>query len=575
MNIQRWNLAITPLSPVHLGTGADYDPTGYVIDNGVLYEFDGLAALSVLPEAKRRQLNSILSGRADQDMLLQVQAFFYGNKEVLKGVSRRQIHVSPTIEAFYQERVGHVSQHETGGKKVQNKLEIERSAWNPAKQQPFIPGSGIKGAIRTALLDDLNQGRPLNYSLKRDCQANTKLQQDLMQGSFHTDPLRLVSVADASPNQPEQFATQVRFALNRKKQPVTNDDGNLRQSQAEQQGLYQLLECLPEMMPRAFTGTVEIQRYDSMPSSKSSDKWPAILFDLEQIASASNRFYGTHLNEEMALLKRRGYVDENWSTQLSSLLSEHWLKTALSEKRAFLLRVGRHSGAESVTLNGLRDIKIMMGKGKTQQHLQAKTTWLAGDERQLRTNMLPFGWLLIEAYQSDDELPSWPEHASNHTIRDWRQDILHRHQQQIDHLRKQQQAERMAREAEQRKKAEQEAAEQARKKAEAEETARKQAALEALSVNQKTIHQLNEQLEMLKAQPESLRKVDKINSTLNSLISVAPTWIDLQEREALACFMESYYELVGWHQTGVKANKKKKQEKKKREKISQIRQGQT
>jgi CRISPR-associated protein Csm5 len=572
MNIERWNLAITPLSPVHLGTGADYDPTGYVIDDGVLYEFDGLAALSVLPEAKRRQLNSILSGRANQNMLLQVQDFFYSNKEALKGVSRRQVHVSPTIEAFYQERVGHVSQHETGGRKVQNKLEIERSAWNPAKQQPFIPGSGIKGAIRTALLNDLNQDRPLNYSLKRDHQANTKLQQDLMQGRFHTDPLRLVSVADASPNQPEQFATQVRFALNRKKQPVTNDDGNLRQSQAEQQGLYQLLECLPEMMPRAFIGTIEIQKHGSMPPSE----WPAIQFDFEQIASACNRFYGTHLNEVMALLKRRRYVDENWSTQLSSLLSEHWLKRALSEKRAFLLRVGRHSGAESVTLNGLRDIKIMMGKGKTPQYLnQAKTIWLAGDERQLQTNMLPFGWLLIEAYQSDDELPSWPQHAINHTIHDWYEDILHRHQQQVDHLQKQQQAERMAHEAAQQKQAEQEAAEQERKKAEAEEAARKQADFEALSDNQKAIHQLNEQLEIIKAQPESLRRVDKINSTLNSLISVAPTWIDLHEREALACFMESYYELIGWHQTGVKANKKKKQENKKREQISQIRRGQT
>jgi CRISPR-associated protein Csm5 len=572
MNIKRWNLAITPLSPVHMGTDADYDPTGYVIDDGVLYEFDELAALSVLPDVKRRQLNSILSGRADQDMLLQVQAFFYGNKEALKSVSRRQVQISPTIEAFYQERVGHVSQHETGGKKVQNKLEIERTAWNPAKQQSIIPGSGIKGAIRTALLDTLNQGRSLENSLKRDSNANKKLQEHLMQGSFYNDPLRLVCVADARLNQPEQFATQVRFALNRKKQLVTNDDGNLRQSQAEQQGLYQLLECLPEMMPRAFTGTVEIQKHESMPPSK----WPAIQFDLEQIASACNSFYETHLNEEMALLKRRGYVDENWSTQLSSLLAEHWLKTALSEKRAFLLRVGRHSGAESVTLNGLRDIKIMMGKGKTPQYLdQTKTTWLAGDERQLQTNMLPFGWLLIEAYQSDDELPSWPQHAINHTIHDWHEVILHRHQQQVDHLREQQQAERMAREAAQQKQAEQEAAEQERKKAEAEEAARKQAAFKALSDNQKAIHQLNEQLEILKAQPESLRKVDKINSTLNSLISVAPTWIDLHEREALACFMESYYELIGWHQTGVKANKKKKQEKKKREKISQIRRGQT
>ena len=571
MNFQSWNLAITPLSPVHLGTDADYDPTGYVIDDGVLYEFDGLAALTVLPEAMRRQLDGILKGRANQEMLLQVQAFFFDNKDALKGVSRNQVHVSPMMEAFYQDRVGQISQHESGGNNTQNKLEIERTAWNPVKQQAIMPGSGIKGAVRTALLDSLNKGRSLNPALKRDRQASRKLQEELFQGSFHTDPLRLVRLADANLDQPDQFATQVRFALNRKRQPVTDMSGNLLQSQAEQQGLYQLLECLPEMMPRSFIGSVEIQRQASMPPPK----WPSIQFDLKDIASACNRFYGTRLNEEMALLRKRGYVDENWTSQLSSLLAEPWLKHAMSENRAFLLRVGRHSGAESVTLNGLRNIRIMMGRGKSPDFKDhAKTFWLAGDERQLQTNMLPFGWLLIEAYRSNDELPLWPERAINRTIQEWRAEILHRHQRQAVRLREQQAEERRVLEAAQQKVAEQEAAEQARKQAEAEETARKQAAFEALSDNQKAIHQLKEQLEILKTQSESQRKLDEINSTLKSLIPVALAWADLPEREALAGFMEAYYELIGWHQTGVKADKKKKQEKKKRDQITLIRKGQ-
>ena len=53
--LQHWQLAITPLSPVHLGTGQDYEPTGYVIDDGALFEFDGIAALQALPAAERER----------------------------------------------------------------------------------------------------------------------------------------------------------------------------------------------------------------------------------------------------------------------------------------------------------------------------------------------------------------------------------------------------------------------------------------------------------------------------------------------------------------------------------------
>jgi CRISPR-associated protein Csm5 len=40
-----WQLAITPLSPVHIGTGEDYEPTQYVIDGDGLYSFSPEAAL--------------------------------------------------------------------------------------------------------------------------------------------------------------------------------------------------------------------------------------------------------------------------------------------------------------------------------------------------------------------------------------------------------------------------------------------------------------------------------------------------------------------------------------------------
>ncbi len=570
MNMQHWHLAITPLSPVHMGTDADYEPTGYVIEDGTLYEFDSLAALTVLPQPERKRLDKILNGRPNQDMLLQVQSFFYHNRERLIAAARHQVQVNPSVEAFYNERIGRVSQHESGGRRVQNRLEIERTAWNSVTGQATLPGSGLKGAIRTALLDAENNGQPLCYALKNDRQANRKLQQELFQGSFHTDPLRLIMMGDANLNQPQQFATQVHFALNRKKETVTDSSGNLRQSRAEQAGLYQLLECLPAMQPRAFYSNLSIQRESKMPEQK----WPSMQFTLAEIARACNQFYLARLQAELTLLRKRSYIDKTWSDRLDLLLSQDWLSQALAKNRAFLLRVGRHSGAESVTLNGLRDIKVMKGRDKRPDYLDhAKTLWLAGDQRQLQTNLLPFGWLLVEPFVEPSELPAWPAQAEDKSISQWRLEIDQQQKKEKERLQKQQEAARLARKEAEKRKAEAVVAEQARKQAEAEQAAEAQAAFAALSENRKRLHKLNELFETIKAQPESVRDESGVNQLLNEIKDEAPSWADTRERESLAVFLESYYDLIGWYRSGIPKKKKVNQEKKKRELIAKIRLG--
>lgn len=416
--MEHWRLAITPLSPVHMGTGQDYAPTGYVIDDGALYEFDALAALGVLPEPERRRLNGILDGRPNQGMLREVQAFFHGNRDRLIPVSRQQVRVNATIEAFYQQRVGQVSQRESSGAAVQNRLEIERTAWSPAMGTALLPGSGLKGAIRTALLNAVNADRPLPPELKSDRQGNRKLQESLFQGSFERDPLRMLRIGDAWLAQPEGFATEVRFALNRKKRPV-KVQGQQVQSRAEQQGLYQLLECLPGFTPRAFEGSLSIQETGGI----RSNAWPSRCFTFSEIAAACNQFYRAHFRRESDLLRSMGYLDTQWAIWIEDLLSGP-VGQAVASDRAFLLRVGRHSGAESVTLNGVRNIKIMKGRGETPDYLdEAKTLWLASHERQSQRDLLPFGWVLVEPFQHAAELAPWPGPLQNQETGPWRQRV--------------------------------------------------------------------------------------------------------------------------------------------------------
>lgn len=425
---RHWQLAITPLSPVHLGSGQDYEPTGYVIDDGALFEFDGLAALSALPELERAKLGKILDGAPTQVMLRQVQGFFYSNRDRLIAASHRVVRINPSTEAFYRDRIGQVAQRETGGREVQNRLEIERTAYNPVNGAPILPGSGLKGAIRTALLDTENGGDPLRQVEDRRRggsrkENNQELQQRLFRyqaGKFELDPMRLLRLADAAPVRPKALATQVHFAVNRKKQPVTVG-GRLVDSQAEQRGLYQLLECLPPFQARAFSSQLSIQDTAGVESRH----WPdsRLRFDLQAIVAACNQFYRPILEQETQLLRERGFLDEGWDESLQCLLRGP-AGDALESNRAFLLRVGRHSGAESVTLNGVRDIKIMKGQGERPEWLPAaKTLWLAAEEPGQQQSLRPFGWLLIEPYQESERPPELDLSGFAGDLVDWKQRV--------------------------------------------------------------------------------------------------------------------------------------------------------
>lgn len=429
-------LAITPLSPVHLGTGHDYEPTGYVIADGALWEFDAIEALGVLPEAERRNLDTMLNSYPNDKMLRDVQGFFHANRERLMAVSRRQVRVGHEVENFYTERVGKVAQHESGGRKVQNKLIIERTAWSSGTGQVILPGSGLKGAIRTAILDSINLGKDMPDGEKGRKGASTNLQDQLLGGRFHKDPMRLIRVSDANLTNRDEFATEVRFALNRKKEKIFKDGLQL-ESQAERKNLYQLLECLPGFAARSFEGSLEIQTSGGV---RSGD-WPVREFTPEAIAKACNDFYRLHLDRELRIMKAMDYLDRDWEEELRRVLDSD-AADVLNTGRAFLLRVGRHSGAESVTLNGVRSIRIMKGRGEQPEWLpEAKTLWLAGDRAATRDRLQPFGWLLIEIVDENRPRKSWTASDSQTGFVEWRGRVSDRQQQLVEELQQSLQAE--------------------------------------------------------------------------------------------------------------------------------------
>ena len=453
-------LDVTSLSPIHIGSGEDMDPTSYLMDADALYEFSSSALAAVLDEADRNRLLGLVEGAQGERVLTGVRKFLFERRDGLIAHASRAVQAATGVRELYKDRIGIVAQTET---KTINKLEIERTFSHPDTRIPILPGSSLKGAIRTALLNEENEGRGLEGG-----EDSRKLQQRLFNyWDFETDPMRLVHVEDAMGSgglamDDLTADTAIVFAVNRKKRKITDKGGREVRSQAEQKGLYQTLEVVPALRGRAFRGGLRLHctdlRNGRMP--RADLRWTAA-----DIAGACNRFYRRSFARETEALRERGLLDERWYDAVQRL-KEEGLGDLLDSNRAFLLRVGRHSSAESVTLDGVRSIRIKTPKDQEDRYEEEATTWwLASDHIDASSGLLPFGWVLVEMTEGDGEPAPWPGIAevldSFHAASGegaWRTEVMQRRAA----LRQEQEAQVAKRAEAERRRREQEAAERER-----------------------------------------------------------------------------------------------------------------
>ena len=106
---------------------------------------------------------------------------------------------------------------------------------------------------------------------------------------------------------------------------------------------------------------------------------------------SQNKFYVPLLESEIKILK-----DINMQVPLINEINQKF--KGRINKTAFLIRLGRHSGAETVTVKGNRFIKIKLPDNQYTYLDHATTLWLASDEAKPKDNnvLIPFGWAVME-----------------------------------------------------------------------------------------------------------------------------------------------------------------------------------
>jgi CRISPR-associated protein Csm5 len=383
-------LRLTPLTPVHIGCGVDFEPTNYVIDDGVLYHFDP-SRVPLDARARKELLDAINAGPS---ALRRIQSFYFEQRALFAGRAHLALPVARGVAMQYAERVGRVAQRETGGRDVYNQLGIERTSHHAHSGTAYLPGSSLKGAMRTAWLDTLNKGQ----GRTDEDRNSTALERRLLDGSFYTDPLRLLLVGDATG---ADVASKVLFSTNHKKRLVVKDGlevpggGPVARRECIVGGQLSALQCELRLAP--------------LPGMHPADKVPKSRVTWSELAAACNRYYLPRLRTLLTLLDTRGFADPGWVTGVRTLVES--LAPRFDSGQAMLLRVGRNVGAESVTLDGVREIRIGLGNQRgSRTGTESTTVWLASEhEHAPRGQLLPFGWVLIERddQPESDALRAW------------------------------------------------------------------------------------------------------------------------------------------------------------------------
>lgn len=378
------------ISPVHIGCDDVYEPTSFAIDEKKrkLIEFDTMDFIRTLSPRDKQEFTKIcMEGNVSSIVTLYN---FISNKKP----GGREIDISSGLITHYDKVKKLSTKNEREIRQELNQFSISRTAYNPHNNLPYLPGSSIKGALRTAYLSKLATDSKVSdcwntYLQKSEIKTEQdtyhfigkkkvakRFEKDLLGGEFENDPFRMVKPSDFIPV--GDVKTKIVYAVNKKKKLSNSETG-------ERKGcIPQILEVIKE--DAVFEGTLYVQQ----PEQRSEIKKP---ISVQELLTATHNFYKNIVNEEDDITHNIG-AGRTVINRIVSKFNEKQRGTS-----AFLLRIGRHSGAESMTIEGNRWIKTSPpGKPPKFSDKGATTIWLASESSKTNTNngLVPFGWAVME-----------------------------------------------------------------------------------------------------------------------------------------------------------------------------------
>lgn len=364
--MKRYKIAMKLLSPVHIGTGEDFEPLNYVIDEAkkadgttgkYLFGFDEMKFFTALDDASKQQFSALAGSN-----YFALHKFIKSKKLTARNIASLRIPVDTEIFNDYNTALGEVRQFEGNGNKKFNEFRIAKTFTNPNSNKAIIPGSSIKGALLTAFAEHLCYKNPNFEKMKNNEKIDfwkKQIEPKLLKPS-NDNIFRSVLLSDSLPFEMSRIVGLINVSRNK-----------------DAQGLS--------------TRAQVITRQESSFELAFDDKYIQNPPSMAEIASACNEHYLSLFCSYLDDKSSQKYIKSDFLK-----LCEKYDKEPLA-KNQFLIRIGQHSGARAVTVDGIREITILQGKGKPPRKSDEETTfWVT------KNGKMPLGWVLCSYEELKD-----------------------------------------------------------------------------------------------------------------------------------------------------------------------------
>ncbi len=374
MQVKRFRVRI--LTPVHIGAGKIMAPEEYFIRDSFLVRFRPEVVMRSWTPAERQTFENRLRAGALRPAWDQLRD---------AAASRRE-------SWLYEIATGEGSARELGVAldPSRRRGEVHLLPWNLARREVIVPGSAIKGALRTAFVNACIQAdrAPIRSEVERckrqdrDWRKHNDAWRAMEEKALRIesrgrdepepiDPLQMLKVSDASV--PSRMV-QVDRAEVRKREGA-------RASQKIQIHCERLLSAADG---QAAEFSLEIRWDRDRARHPRLDGRLGRNFDWQSLAEAANAFFHQRLQSET---QRFAFLNHDPDQKPNG---DDWRsQAARREGGIMLLRIGRFSHFESLSVEELRD----------GYNPQRKTPIKEGDSRTVvvvQGRPVSFGWILLE-----------------------------------------------------------------------------------------------------------------------------------------------------------------------------------
>ncbi len=388
----RFKVKLKSITPFHIGTGDEYYPVEYVLDEKKLCVIDEVRLLDSVEKAGKLDEFTRLSSSStstNKALIEFIRRYANGYRYCDDADDLAFRYISNERSAF---RAG-----------------ISKFIRNSSDDRVYIPGSTLKGALRNAFIDRFVRAlaKKENFesltveNIKKALEKNNLDCRDLdnlfnfefLKGfasgerrknyNAAEDYFKYIKVSDFYPV--GDYLVKVYRAFSVGKPKEKEGQGKVREIKA----IPDLLECVEGGVE--FEGEVLI--YDKFREvlNKIEEVFGVWIFKDINVDKVAQKLMMTYANVYNWELEYFGYgekfienIDPTGAIKGDFVkLGKFGLKN-LSEKSRFYVKLGKHGGAVSKTIKGCREIAIRVGREVNVSSHQS-TIWLAGG--------YPMGWL--------------------------------------------------------------------------------------------------------------------------------------------------------------------------------------